>query len=101
MVRGRPTSLTVRLTAVDRETLLTWQRSSTVAVGLARRGRILLLVADGVPLAQIATTVGISRRFVYKWVQRFCQEGLQGLADRPRRGRRGASGHPAGTTRDP
>ena len=35
-------------------------------------------------ITDIARTVGISRRFVYKWVERFQQEGLAGLADRPR-----------------
>ena len=39
------------------------------------------------PITDIATTVGISRRFVYKWVQRFLQQGLEGLADKPRPGR--------------
>jgi transposase len=38
------------------------------------------------PLAQIAATVGISRRFVYKWTQRFLEQGVEGLADKPGRG---------------
>jgi transposase len=45
-------------------------------------------MADRVPISHIAATVGISRRFVYKWVQRFQQEGLAGLADKPGRGQR-------------
>ncbi len=83
MVRGRKTSLTIRLTLAERQTLLAWQRSTTIPAGLARRGRILLLLADGVPISHIAATVGISRRFVYKWVQRFVQDGLEGLAGKP------------------
>jgi transposase len=43
-------------------------------------------LADGVPITDIAATVGISRRFVYKWVQRFLEKGLEGLADKPGRG---------------
>ena len=85
MARGRKTSLTIRLTAAERQTLLAWQRSTTLPAGLARRGRMILLLADGVPISHIAATVGISRRFVYKWVQRFLQEGLEGLADKPGR----------------
>ena len=54
----------------------------------ARRGRIILLVADGVPIAHVAATVGISRRHVYKWAQRFLKEGLQGLTAQPRHDRR-------------
>ena len=68
MARGRTTALTIHLTPAQRQTLLTWQRATTVPAGLARRGRLILLVADGVPITHIAATVGISRRFVYKLV---------------------------------
>jgi len=88
MARGRKTSLTIRLTPAERQTLLAWQRATTISAGRARRGRIILLIADRVPISDVATTVGISRRFVYKWVQRFVQEGLEGLADKPGRGHR-------------
>ena len=88
MARGRKTSLMIHLTPAERQTLLAWQRSTTISAGRARRGRIILLIADRVPIANIATTIGISRRFIYKWVQRFAQEGLAGLEDKPGRGRR-------------
>ena len=52
-------------------------------------------MADGVPISDIATTVGISRRFVYKWVQRFLEHGLEGLADKHGRGRRRVPHTPA------
>jgi transposase len=86
MARGRKTALTIALTAQERRTLTAWQRSTTIQAGRARRGRIILQLADGVPISHIATTVGISRRFVYTWVQRFLQDGLEGLADKPGRG---------------
>ena len=54
--------------------------------GACQTGRIILLLADGVPISAIATTVGISRRFIYKWVQRFLEKGVEGLADKPGRG---------------
>ena len=88
MARGRKTSLTIRLTPAERQTLQAWQRATTISAGRARRGRIILLIADRVPISDVAITVGISRRFVYKWVQRFVQEGLEGLADKPGRGHR-------------
>jgi len=88
MARGRKTILTIHLTAEERQTLLAWQRSTTIPAGRARRGRILLLLAERVPIAHIAATVGLSRRFVYKWTKRFLQDGLEGLADKPRRGHR-------------
>jgi len=87
MPRGRKTSFTIHLTPVQRQTLLAWQRSTTISAGLARRGRILLLLADGVTITDIAAAVGMSRRHVYKWMQRFLQQGLEGLQDKPGRGR--------------
>ena len=95
MPRGRKTSLTIHLTADERQTLMAWQRSTTIRAGRARRGRIILLMADRVPISHIADTVGISRRFVYKWVQRFLQAGLEGLADQPGRGHRRVPPQPA------
>ena len=88
MPRGRKTALTIRLTPAERQTLLAWQRSTAIPAGLARRGRILLLLTEGMTITAIAKTVGISRRFVYKWVQRFLEEGLEGLHDKVRYDRR-------------
>ncbi len=96
MGQGRTTSLTLRLTPAERRTLLAWQRATTtISAGRARRGKILLLVADGVPIAHVATTVGINRRFVYKWVQRFLAKGVEGLADKQGRGYRRGPRQPA------
>ena len=87
MGQGRTTSLTLRLTPAERRTLLAWQRATTtISAGRARRGRILLLVADGMPISDVAATVGISRRHVYKWIQRFMEKGMEGLRDKPGRG---------------
>jgi len=87
MPRGRKTSFTIYLTPAQRQTLLAWQRATAISAGLARRGRIILLLADGVTITDIAATVGMSRRHVYKWGQRFVQHGLEGLQDKPGRGR--------------
>ena len=88
MPRGRKTALTIRLTLAERYALLRWQRSPTLSAGLVRRGRIILLVSEGKSISEIVRMVGISRRFVYKWVQRFLAEGLEGLVDKPGRGSR-------------
>jgi hypothetical protein len=90
MARGQQTTLTIHLTAQERQTLRAWQRSTMIPAGRARRGRVLLLLAERVPIAQIAATVGLSRSLVYKWAKRFLQEGLEGLADKPGRGHRAA-----------
>ena len=86
MARGRKTSLTIELTPEERQTLLAWQRSTTMTAGRARRGRIILLLADGVPISHIADTVSMGRRNVYKWAKRFLRERIAGLTDLPGRG---------------
>ena len=91
MARGRKTSRTIRLTPAERLTLLSWQRATTISAGLARRARLLLLLADGVTITEAAATVGLSRRHSYKWIQRFLQEGVAGLGDKLRPDRRSAS----------
>ena len=88
MARGRHTAIKVDLTPDQRQVLTAWQRSTTISARRARRSRIILLLADGMPLSHIADTVGISRRFVYKWARRFLQYGVDGLADKPGRGHR-------------
>ena len=95
MARGRTTALTVHLTPAERQTLQAWQRSTTLPAGRARRGRIILLVADRMAISEVAATVGITRRFVYKWVQRFLEKGMEGLTDKPGRGYRRVSPTPA------
>src|SRR5207244_10716545 len=95
MARGRKPSFSIRRTPAERLTLLTWQRSTTIPAGLARRARLLVLLADGMTITEAAATVGLSRRHTYKWIQRFVQEGLAGLADKPGRGHRpGPHQHP-------
>ena len=83
MARGRRTTFTICLTKDDRRTLRAWSASKTVPARHARRGRVVLLRADGVPISRIAILVGLSRHSVYKWVQRFRQEGLAGLTAKP------------------
>jgi len=87
MTRGQKTALRISLTAAERQTLRDWQRATAMPAGHVRRGRIILLLADGMPITHIAKTVGISRRFVYKWAERFVQQRLDGLADKLGRGK--------------
>lgn len=55
--------------------------------GLVTRARIVLLAAEGVPNAQIARRLEISRQTVVTWRNRYRSAGLAGLDDRPRSGR--------------
>lgn len=62
-------------------------------VRAARRARIILLAADGVPSRQISAIVGMHESNVAKWRNRFREKGLEGLEDDPRSGRRRRLGH--------
>jgi transposase len=48
----------------------------------------VLLRADGVPISHIAQQVGIRRRHAEKWVKRFIAQRIDGLNDKPGRGRK-------------
>src|SRR6266480_366753 len=71
----------------DRDRLDELARLPSVPSGLARRARMVLLAADGVPNAQIARTVGVSRPTVIGWRDRYQAGGIAALDDQPRPGR--------------
>ena len=48
---------------------------------------MILLMAQGRRIIDIAATVGVTRRFVYKWTARFLVHGTEGLWELPRGGR--------------
>jgi hypothetical protein len=87
-MRGRKTSLHVVLTPEERDSLEHRLRCPTTSLGLARRCRAILGVADGLPLVQVARLVDLTEKHVRKWVQRFLKGRLDGLRDRPGRGRK-------------
>jgi len=51
------------------------------------RARIVLYSAQGLENQAIAERLDTPRQIVSKWRKRFFEEGLSGLAGRPRRGR--------------
>ena len=87
-MRGRKTALRVVLTTEERNELEQRLRSTTTSLGLARRCRAILEVADGLPLVEVARLVDLTEKHVRKWVQRFLKDRLDGLHDRPGRGRK-------------
>ena len=83
-MRGRRTSLVV-LTPEERNELERRLRCTTTPSGLARRSRVILGVADGLPLVQVARLVGMTEKHMHKWTTRFLKSRLEGLHDRPGR----------------
>jgi transposase len=82
-----PVAARLEVREKDRETLVSWTRSSSMRAGLARRARIVLLAGEGVPNVEIAERVGVSRPTVNLWRDRYATGGLAGLRDEPRSGR--------------
>ena len=76
---------------LDQETaalLQHWVRSASTQQRLVRRSRIVLLLASGLSQAAAAQQLGVSRRTVALWKQRFLECGPATLRhDRPGRGR--------------
>jgi transposase len=71
----------------DREKLADLARLPSVPHGLAKRARMILLAADGVPNAEIARLAGVSRPTVIAWRDRYESGGIQAVGDAPRSGR--------------
>lgn len=77
----------LEITPKDLAILKRWARSRTLDNATATRARIILGAHAGRPAAEIAASMGISARNVYKWIWRFDEEGLEGLKERKRSGR--------------
>lgn len=88
MVIRRKTRIRILLTDEQRFELESWRRSRTMRAGLVRRARIIVLLADGMAISHVAQAVGLARPHIYKWVRRFLEHGIDGLADKAGRGRK-------------
>lgn len=79
-----PKPLPLELSDHERRVLRGWLRKQTASQALVLRSRIVLACAEGLPNAQVAQNLGISRETVRKWRARFAADRLEGLVDRPR-----------------
>jgi transposase len=78
----------VVLTDEDRRVLLARSRSERAPHRDVQRAAIVLAAAEERSNAEIGRRLGVCEDTVRKWRARFCREGLAGLADRSRPGRR-------------
>jgi transposase len=92
----RITRLTV--TSGDRRRLEQCVRARLAPVRLVLRSRIVLLAADGATTSEISRRLGIARRTVRLWIQRFASGGFAAMArDARRSGRRPSHAHAKAT----
>ena len=69
----------------DLETLSRWARARTTPARLVTRARIVLEAAAGLSKKAIATKLGIERRTVSLWEERYTARGIPGIeTDEPR-----------------
>ena len=74
------------ITEEQRQGLESLLRSPKTAQGLALRARIVLLTSMGKTVEEVSSQLETTLRTIYRWRKRFKEQGIQGLADRPRSG---------------
>ncbi len=77
----------VSVSLEQHEELEVLQRRPSAAAGLVKRARAILLLAEGVSVSATGRLVGMQRRHLYKWIDRFRRLGVPGLQDGKRPGR--------------
>lgn len=82
--RGRTTARRPHLASWQESLLRHEMQAPTSPLAVRQRARMILRLADGWTITQIAQTEGVARMTIYKWVERWHHEGLQGLQDRKR-----------------
>jgi transposase len=87
MGRVPPSPYVIRLGDAERAELESVSRRATAPFRLVVRARVVLLAAGGVANCAIAERLGICQDTARKWRRRYCQQGIDGLADAPRPGR--------------
>jgi transposase len=84
---GRP-RVPLSLTEEEATTLTMWARAGKTEQRLVQRALTILGAAEGLPWQEVCARTGLSLTNSLKWVQRFRQQRLEGLYDRPRPGGR-------------
>jgi transposase len=84
---SRSSPFVIVLTDAGRAELERRIRCYTLPYAEVVRAKVVLLAADGLENTVIAERLDVSHGVVSRWRKRFAQEGVAGLADRPRAGR--------------
>jgi hypothetical protein len=81
------TDLQIELNEQERQELERLDRSLVSSHRAVVRARTILLLAAGISVSAVARQVGLGRRIVRKWGERFRRKRLGGLLDLHRSGR--------------
>ena len=83
----RKSPYVISLSLKEKDALQQMVRKYTLPYFKVVRAKAILLAADGLENKQIGEKLDLPREVVSKWRKRFFEERLNGLQDRPRRGR--------------
>lgn len=72
----------LEITEVQREELTRWSQSRTLPAGDVFRAKLILALADGWTWAQIAASLGTTKKTIAVWKSRFEESGIAGLEAR-------------------
>ena len=87
-MQGRISSIQIELSCEQQNVLNRLLRRSTTPTGLAKRARAVLMLASGETFHKTSEYVGMGERHIRKWARRFIKQGVEGLYDAKRPGRR-------------
>jgi hypothetical protein len=77
----------IELTSAERSELERIARAHSLPHRAVVRAKVVLHLADGQSIGRVAREVGLQRRIVRKWAERFVKKRLRGLDDAARSGR--------------
>jgi hypothetical protein len=83
----RKTRIRIELTKDEKEDLQILARGLVFPHCMVVRAKAILLLAGGDTLSAAAQKVGLGRRHVRRWAERFVRKRIRGLQDAPRTGR--------------
>jgi hypothetical protein len=86
-VVARTSRYPIELSEQDRRELQRRAGTPTLAYRDVQRARLILYAAEGLPDTEIAIRCDCHPDVVSKWRRRFCEQGIEGLTDKPRAGR--------------
>jgi Helix-turn-helix domain len=84
---ARTSRYRIELVEEDRLELEHRAAALTLPFRVVQRARLILYAADGMPDKEIAVRCGCHPQVVSEWRRRFCEQGIEGLKDKPRAGR--------------
>jgi hypothetical protein len=84
---ARTSRYRIELSEEDRLELERRALALTLPFRVVQRARLILYAAEGIADKEIAVRCDCHPQVVSKWRRRFCEQGIEGLKDRPRAGR--------------